>query len=53
MILNKERKMKKNLLVLISIVMVAAIALTACGGAATEAPAAATQAPAAAIPHPE
>ncbi|MEW5868745.1 MAG: ABC transporter substrate-binding protein [Chloroflexota bacterium] len=42
--------MKKNLLVLISIVMVAAIALTACGGAATEAPAAATQAPAAAKP---
>ncbi len=37
--------MKKNLLILVSLAMVAAIALTACGGAA-QPPAAATQAPA-------
>ncbi|MFN8412699.1 MAG: multiple monosaccharide ABC transporter substrate-binding protein [Anaerolineales bacterium] len=49
--------MKKNLLALFSILLIASMALTACGGsaatpAATEAPAAATEAPAAATAAP-
>ena len=44
--------MKKNLLVLLSVLVVASLALAACGAPATEAPAAATEAPAAATEAP-
>src|SRR5258706_13314905 len=46
-------RMKKNLLVLLSVLVLASLALTACSGAAaTQAPAAATEAPAVATEAP-
>jgi ABC-type sugar transport system substrate-binding protein len=43
--LVKERRMKKNLLALFCILVVASMVLAACGGAPTQAPAVATEAP--------